>query len=313
MTETDLNFMRKAVELAVGCNPKKDGIPKVGAVIAVGDVIIGTGQRGTGENGDDEHAEHNALDKVHDKTQLATATVYTTLEPCTREVRSKPLDCCTELLLQAKVKKVFIGSLDPNQGVRGKGFWELESHGIEVEFFPPSLRRELLAMNAKFVRFQQTIGATIVHPLAGQKYELEQQSNGTWLCRCTLVCKCVNQPDASIRIITQRGSDWWLAPNELSRVGESNEWKAELSFGGEGIHNIHVVKATDAGAVLLSYYQDVVNRNQARRLELSTKGVPESILLNLPGCYQGIKMACLPKGLESLAHVQVTCVRKQSF
>jgi pyrimidine deaminase RibD-like protein len=49
MTETDIKLMREAIGLAEGCNPIKDGIPKVGAVIAVGEVVIGSGRHGNGE------------------------------------------------------------------------------------------------------------------------------------------------------------------------------------------------------------------------------------------------------------------------
>ncbi|MFL5241567.1 MAG: deaminase [Gemmataceae bacterium] len=314
MTETDIRLMREAIGLAEGCNPVKDGIPKVGAVIAVGEVVIGSGRRGTGKPNDDEHAEHNAFLKVPDRRQLPSATVYTTLEPCTREVRSKPLECCTEQLLQAKVKKVFIGILDPNQGVRGKGLWELQSRGIEVELFPPELAQALLAINQKFIRFQQTLGAQILHPVPEQPIDLVKQDNGGWYGKCDLVCKCANDPDATTKIIMQRGGEWWPGRNPLHRIGDTREWKAELYFGADGDHTLHIVKATDAGSALLNYYQDVVNRNIDRRRELERRckerGVPLDLLKGLPGEFQGIKMGGLPKGLESQAHVQVRVIKK---
>ena len=36
MTETDIGLMREAITWADGCKPKKDSIPKVGAIIAIG-------------------------------------------------------------------------------------------------------------------------------------------------------------------------------------------------------------------------------------------------------------------------------------
>jgi pyrimidine deaminase RibD-like protein len=81
---------------------------KVGAVIAIGNKPLGRGRRGRGNEGDDDHAEQDALKQVADVTQLPQATLYTTLEPCTRAVRTKELECCTELILQHKIKKVFI-------------------------------------------------------------------------------------------------------------------------------------------------------------------------------------------------------------
>ena len=163
MTETDKLHMDTAITLAERCEPIEDRIPKVGAVIAIGEVVIGLGKRGTGKKGDGDHAEKVAINQVADKKQLPKATVYTTLEPCTKEVRSDPLNCCTELIRQFGLKKVFIGILDPNQGVRGKGLWELQSRGIDVELFPPELAKRLLALNHKFIRVQQTLGIRITN------------------------------------------------------------------------------------------------------------------------------------------------------
>jgi pyrimidine deaminase RibD-like protein len=108
MDANDIKWMEEAIEWAAGCNPIKDSIPKVGAVIAIGNKPLGRGRRGRGNEGDDDHAEQDALKQVADVTQLPQATLYTTLEPCTRAVRTKELECCTELILQHKIKKVFI-------------------------------------------------------------------------------------------------------------------------------------------------------------------------------------------------------------
>jgi pyrimidine deaminase RibD-like protein len=314
MTSAEYEFMKEAVALADDCKPIKDSIPKVGAVITLKDVKIGSGRRGTGKEKDDEHAEHNAFLSVHDRKQLPGATVYTTLEPCTREVRSKPLECFTEQLLQAKVKKVFIGILDPNQGVRGKGLWELQSHGIEVELFPPDLAQRLLAINAKFIRFQQTLGARAVHPVPEQVVDLIQGKDGGWFGKCDLVIKCANDPDDSIKVIVQKGSGWWPAGGTLHRMGDTREWKIEVHFGTDGDFTIHVVRAFDAGAALVNYYQDVTNRNIERKKELETRcaarKISPDILKGIPGEYQGIKMGGLPKGLESQTHVSVKVVKK---
>src|ERR1700722_5594741 len=49
--------------------------------------------RGVGGQ-DDDHAELKAVNTVVDKTQLAGASVYTTLEPCTRHVRRSTTESC---------------------------------------------------------------------------------------------------------------------------------------------------------------------------------------------------------------------------
>ena len=134
--------------------------------------MIGRGRRGTGTQGDDDHAELNALNRVKDKNMLPQATLYTTLEPCTPGVRTNPLECCTDLILQHKIPKVFVGMLDPNQGVTGKGLWRLQEHGVEVILFSHDLAQQIHAINTEFIRSQQSLGATIISPTEGEKMSI---------------------------------------------------------------------------------------------------------------------------------------------
>jgi pyrimidine deaminase RibD-like protein len=314
MEDHDQRPMHEAICLARQCSPSKESIPRVGAVFASLGKILVRGKRGTGDHNDDQHAEHNAIATAREQlTSLAGTSLYTTLEPCTKDVRSKPLECCTEQILRANVKKVFIGILDPNQGVRGKGLWELQSHGIEIELFPPDLAREILEMNGHFIRVHQTIGAQITEPVPLQTFGLTQQEDGSWFGQCRIVCKCNSPPDESIKIIVQRGGEWWPARNYLRRINEK-EWAAEVYFGCEGDHIIHIVRATDTGAILLSYYQDVVQRNLDQRDRLNRWREDAGLSTDLPnailGSYQEIRMGHLPKGLESQAQVQVRVVKE---
>src|SRR5208283_2264125 len=86
--------------------------PKVGAVIAINQRLISSAHRDT-----EDHAEKRALSLVSSTDDLSEATVFTTLEPCTHAVRRKDGDSCTDRLIRARVRKVVIGILDPNQGV----------------------------------------------------------------------------------------------------------------------------------------------------------------------------------------------------
>ncbi len=153
-------LMEQAIQKAMSCKPRDpERIPMVGAIVEHNGEILGTGYRG-----EDIHAEMEALSNVSDKLRLQDATVYTTLEPCTPGVRSKPEKSCTSLLRDARVKKVVIGILDPNQGVCGKGLLELQKHGIEVELFPQDLAQKIRLLNEKFVRAQQTLGVRFIDP-----------------------------------------------------------------------------------------------------------------------------------------------------
>ena len=122
MTERDRELMERAVNLAENCTPTDPSrTPRLGVVIAQNGVVIGQAFRGVGGQ-DDDHAELKAVSTVVDKTQLAGASVYTTLEPCTRHVRRSTTESCADLLTRHAIKKVFVGILDPNQGVSGKWY-----------------------------------------------------------------------------------------------------------------------------------------------------------------------------------------------
>jgi diaminohydroxyphosphoribosylaminopyrimidine deaminase/5-amino-6-(5-phosphoribosylamino)uracil reductase len=305
MNSHDEMLMNRAIEQAEQCRPIADRIPKVGAVIAVDGTVIGMGHRGTGQAGDDDHAEMVALRGVADRTELAKATVYTTLEPCTPEVRSDPLTCCTELIRQAGVKRVFIGILDPNQGVRGKGLWELQERGIEVELFPPHLAKRIRVLNDRFIREQRRLGLRITNLSSGQTirtydrdgiYELE----GTFL----------NPPGKDVFAFIGKDGKWWPQPYSLSLISE-NKWSVKLHFGTYGIHTLSIVRASELGISLIEYYRKVGGLNRERRKQMTEHVrhvAPEEltgILHQLGLDYPSIDMSRLPKGIELQAQVEV--------
>lgn len=116
--------MLRAVELAkkgIGfVNPN----PLVGAVIVKNGKIIGEGFH---ERYGEPHAERNALKSCTEDPK--GAEMYVTLEPCCHYGKNPP---CTEAVVAAGIKKVYVGSSDPNPLVAGKGIEFLRKHGIEV-------------------------------------------------------------------------------------------------------------------------------------------------------------------------------------
>lgn len=120
-------YMMQALELAkkgIGyVNPN----PMVGAVIVRNGEIIG---RGYHEKCGELHAERNAFAYCDDRgIDCTNADIYVTLEPCCHYGKTPP---CTEAIIQHKIKRVFIGSSDPNPLVAGKGAKILRENGIEV-------------------------------------------------------------------------------------------------------------------------------------------------------------------------------------
>lgn len=103
--------------------------PMVGAVLVYKDRIIGEGFH---EEYGKAHAEVNAVNSVQTKEKhlIKDATLYVSLEPCCIFGKTPP---CTQLILDNKIKKVVIATLDKTPGVAGNGVKILEKAGIEVE------------------------------------------------------------------------------------------------------------------------------------------------------------------------------------
>lgn len=140
---TDRAYMKLALELAKkGCgfvNPN----PMVGAMIVKNSEIIGLGfHKKYGEF----HAERNAITNC--KASPFGSTIYVTLEPCCHYGKTPP---CTDAIIESGIKKVVIGSKDPNPLVAGKGIDILRKNGIEVT--QGVLEKECDKLNEVFFHF----------------------------------------------------------------------------------------------------------------------------------------------------------------
>jgi diaminohydroxyphosphoribosylaminopyrimidine deaminase/5-amino-6-(5-phosphoribosylamino)uracil reductase len=145
-THQDTECMTLALKLsqfgrrAVGANPM------VGCVITLdGKIIAQDYHRLYGEG----HAEVNALEQINYKGE--NTKVYITLEPCSHYGKTAP---CSEALIKAGVKKVFIAMLDPNPLVSGRGIKLLQDSDIEVEV--GLLEKEATEINRGFIKRMQT-------------------------------------------------------------------------------------------------------------------------------------------------------------
>ena len=118
--------------------------PMVGAVVVVDNKIVGEGwHRKAGT----PHAEVHALRTIS-KEQAKEATLYVNLEPCAHYGKTPP---CCDLVIQKGLKKVVVGSVDPNPKVAGKGIKAMQQAGIDVVL---GVQREAcLELNKRFYWF----------------------------------------------------------------------------------------------------------------------------------------------------------------
>ena len=123
--------------------------PLVGAVIVKKGEIIGSGYH---KKYGDLHAERNAFADCESRgIDCKGADLYVTLEPCCHHGKQPP---CTEAIIANGIKRVFIGSSDPNPLVAGKGTQILRDNGIEVT--EGILKDECDALNEIFFHYITT-------------------------------------------------------------------------------------------------------------------------------------------------------------
>jgi diaminohydroxyphosphoribosylaminopyrimidine deaminase/5-amino-6-(5-phosphoribosylamino)uracil reductase len=133
--------MRRALELAARALYTTHPNPRVGAVLALDNEIVGEGWH---ERPGEAHAEPNAIRAAGERARGATA--YVTLEPCSHFGRTPP---CVDGLLAAGVKRVVYAVGDPDPRVSGRGAKRLADAGLIVE--SGLLAREAEALNAGFL------------------------------------------------------------------------------------------------------------------------------------------------------------------
>ncbi|MDX3641968.1 dihydrofolate reductase family protein [Streptomyces sp. MB09-02B] len=136
VSPADRHWLDLACTLAAACPPSRTAF-SVGAVVVAAD---GTElARGHSREGDDPvvHAEEAALAKLDAADpRLATATVYSSLEPCARRA-SRPAPCA-RLVLDAGVRRVVTAWREPDTFVEdaAAGNAVLSAEGAEVVVVP---------------------------------------------------------------------------------------------------------------------------------------------------------------------------------
>ncbi len=157
-----LFYMQQAYELALKGWGRVSPNPMVGAVVVKSGKVIAEGWHPFCGG---PHAEAMALKKAGAKAK--GADLYVTLEPCSHFGRTPP---CSDAIINAGIKRVFVGVLDPNPRMNGKSIKLLKKSGISVE--AGFLQDELTRLNEAFNKHIKTrrpfVTAKIAQTLDGK-------------------------------------------------------------------------------------------------------------------------------------------------
>lgn len=132
----DLLFMNEAFQMALRGEGHTRPNPPVGAVIVNDGRTVG---RGWHRRAGGDHAEVAAIkDARRKRANLQGATIYVTLEPCSRAGR---VGACTDAIIASGITRVVYGCKDPNPMNRGRAKRVLAKHGICCECLPKRFHR----------------------------------------------------------------------------------------------------------------------------------------------------------------------------
>ena len=141
--------MRRALDLAARGLGWVEPNPMVGAVIVRAGRILAEGYH---RRYGGPHAEVEAIEAARAAgCTVAGADLYVTLEPCCHTGKTSP---CTEAILAAGIRRVFIAMVDPYEQVAGRGIAALRKAGVTVQV---GLCGEAAAeLNAPFIKRVRT-------------------------------------------------------------------------------------------------------------------------------------------------------------
>ena len=171
--------------------------PAVGCIIVKNNNIIARGwTQPTGK----PHAEIHAINQVRDKSLLRGAEMYCTLEPCSHFGKTNP---CADSIIRSEISKVYIGDIDKNPKVNGKGLEALKKSKINVQIIS---NKEIKELNNIF--FQSKIKK-----------------------RPLIICKIASTLDSKIATISSESK--WIT-NSLSRShGHYLRFKSDAMLVGK--------------------------------------------------------------------------------
>lgn len=140
-------FMQRCLDLALLGIGDVAPNPMVGCVIVHNGLVIGEGFH---MKYGGPHAEVNAIRSVKNQELLTESTLYVSLEPCAHFGKTPP---CSDLIIEKRIPRVVIGTIDPFAEVAGKGIDRMQKAGIEVEV--GVLEKKCRNLNRRFFTFHE--------------------------------------------------------------------------------------------------------------------------------------------------------------
>ena len=139
---TDLKWMRRAIDLALLGEGTTSPNPLVGAVIvdSKGELIA----EGFHLKAGSPHAEAMAFNNLQKDPE--GGSLYVNLEPCCHEGKTPP---CVKRIIASGIKRVFVSIKDPDKRVSGKGLDQLKRAGLEVNL--GLCKEEAISINKAFI------------------------------------------------------------------------------------------------------------------------------------------------------------------
>lgn len=148
LTDQDVAFLEQTLELAERGRGRTSPNPVVGAVVVRDGEVLG---RGYHHEYGGPHAERIAVESCSRDT--TGATIYVSLEPCAHEGKTPP---CTDLIIEAGIKRVVYASDDPTEKASGRGPGMLRDEGIEVAAAQGEIAAKARLVNQPFRKHAKT-------------------------------------------------------------------------------------------------------------------------------------------------------------
>jgi len=234
----DEHYMTRCLELAQQAWGRTSPNPLVGAVIVQAGQVVGEGFH---PQAGQPHAEVFALRAAGD--QARGATLYVNLEPCNHFGRTPP---CTEAVIQAGIRRVVVGMIDPDPRVAGSGIARLRQAGIEVTV--GVLAEDCQALNEGFchrvqtgrafgiLKYAMTLDGKIASS-TGDSLWITGEAARQWVYRLRSRCDAVITGGNTVRRDNPALTTHGLTPHSPLRVVLSHSlnlpWDAQVWQGDE--------------------------------------------------------------------------------